>query len=301
MKLKNDIDANRITELYKQGFSTRRIGWMLNCSKSLVSKKLHELGIKLRGPKGPIVNPWTAEEIDMLKGIYPKAKTRVEILKVLPNRSWSSIATKANQLILRVGYGRFPADYIPPNKKPKLKKRCKYCDKEFEVKPSRERAKFCSHPCSQKYQWSTPFYRQNQIEAHKGKRVSLSTEFKKGVIPWVKNKKFPIDKYPNWGLRSKILQRKLRQPEIRKKRIQKQSESMRKLWNNEKWKENQVKLVFRGLCKRPTSLERRAIDFHSRYGIPFTYCGNGTLIIGAKCPDFYESNGKKICLEAGNV
>lgn len=46
-----DIDAKRVVELYRGGFSTRRIGRMLGCSKVPVLRRLHEPGIKLRGKR----------------------------------------------------------------------------------------------------------------------------------------------------------------------------------------------------------------------------------------------------------
>lgn len=84
----------------------------------------------------------------------------------------------------------------------------------------------------------------------------------------------------------------------------KMSESARKRaiiqWQDESYKERMIKAMLKGLFKRPTKLEKRTIDFFEKYNLPFTYCGDGGLIIGGKCPDFYENNGKKICLEVAN-
>lgn len=74
----------------------------------------------------------------------------------------------------------------------------------------------------------------------------------------------------------------------------------RKNWQNPEYREKHIKAILKGLSRRPTSLEQKAIGFHKKYNLPFTYCGDGTLLIGYKNPDFYESNGKKICLEYAN-
>jgi len=64
------------------------------------------------------------------------------------------------------------------------------------------------------------------------------------------------------------------------------------------YREKMLNAFFR--AKRPTSLEKKAIEFFEKYRLPFTYCGNGTLLIGYKNPDFYDNNGNKTCLEVSN-
>lgn len=80
--------------------------------------------------------------------------------------------------------------------------------------------------------------------------------------------------------------------------------------HKEWWKnpENRKKILnddalekrLKGLFKRPTSLEQDFINFFEQNKLPFVYCGDGSLIIGFKNPDFYEINGKKICIETYN-
>lgn len=74
-------------------------------------------------------------------------------------------------------------------------------------------------------------------------------------------------------------------------------QKMKLLWQNQNYRENQIKNILKGLMKRPTSLENAFLKFIQRDNLPFSYCGNGTLIIGGKCPDFYNNNGKKICID----
>lgn len=75
------------------------------------------------------------------------------------------------------------------------------------------------------------------------------------------------------------------------------SKIRKKLWQNKEYREKVIKAQLKGLFKRPTSLEKEFIKIFKKYNLPFTYCGNGSLLIGWKNPDFYENNGKKICIE----
>jgi len=87
----------------------------------------------------------------------------------------------------------------------------------------------------------------------------------------------------------------------------KNKKRMRKLWadpnsvyNSKEYREKILKNSLKSLMKRPTKLEQKFIDFFKKYSLPFNYCGNGSLIIGCKNPDFVENNGRKICLEVTN-
>jgi len=64
--------------------------------------------------------------------------------------------------------------------------------------------------------------------------------------------------------------------------------------------EKRIKASFKALRKRPTRLEKRMLNLIKKFNLPFSYCGDGSLIIGGKIPDFYENNGKKICLEVSD-
>ena len=101
-------------------------------------------------------------------------------------------------------------------KKDKILKYCKNCNKEILVFPyAVNRKNFCSRACSCSYNMTGKKYclgmqlwlgkkhkpeakEKNRI-AHLGKRQSVSTEFKKGLVPWNKGKPFPQvagDKHP---------------------------------------------------------------------------------------------------------
>jgi hypothetical protein len=75
------------------------------------------------------------------------------------------------------------------------------------------------------------------------------------------------------------------------------SERIKKLLENKEFREKRIKNTLKSLIKRPTSLEKKYIELFKKYNLPFAYCGNGILIIGFKNPDFYEINGRKVCIE----
>lgn len=76
MPTRLDINARRVAELYRQGFSARRIGRMLGHSKSPVLKRLHELGIKLRGRQVDI-------DVKRMFKLYERGFTSWEIAQML--------------------------------------------------------------------------------------------------------------------------------------------------------------------------------------------------------------------------
>jgi len=64
------------------------------------------------------------------------------------------------------------------NKKPKTIRKCFRCGKEFQTYPyliKKGEGKFCSQKCG---------WKNNPTKIKKGQRLSPSTEFKKGQIPW---------------------------------------------------------------------------------------------------------------------
>jgi len=76
------------------------------------------------------------------------------------------------------------------------------------------------------------------------------------------------------------------------------SDVTKHLWQDKEYREKVIKNTLKGMFKRPTSLERRFMDeIISPNNLPFAYCGDGSLIIGFKNPDFYATNGRKICIE----
>jgi hypothetical protein len=83
---------------------------------------------------------------------------------------------------------------------------------------------------------------------------------------------------------------------------QKRSKSITEIWQNADYKERTIKSILKGLFEtRPTSLERQMMKIIEHNNLPFEYVGDGSFLIGYKNPDFINTNGKKICIEVGNI
>lgn len=48
---------------------------------------------------------------------------------------------------------------------------------------------------------------------------------------------------------------------------------------------------------KPSGAERRFMEIIEKYNLPFTYVGDGKLIIDGLCPDFVNTNGRKELIE----
>ena len=57
-------------------------------------------------------------------------------------------------------------------------------------------------------------------------------------------------------------------------------------------KEKRLKLILRGLMKRPSSFEQKISDLCFKYNLPFIYKGNGDFLINFKNPDFVNEKDK---------
>jgi very-short-patch-repair endonuclease len=79
-----------------------------------------------------------------------------------------------------------------------------------------------------------------------------------------------------------------------------QSAISKRRWQSKEYRERVIKAILKGLLKRPTRVERKFINLIEKYDLPFNYCGDGSLLIGGKCPDFVENNGRKLCIEVSN-
>lgn len=156
----------------------------------------------------------------------------------------------------------------------KLIKICKVCKKEFRT--YHKESNFCSHNCATTYHNLT-----NNPTANLEIREKISETHKRLIkegkitIPW------------------KGITRS-------KEEREKMSLSKKLLWQNKEYREKNIKNTLKAMFKRPTKLEQKFIDFFNENNLPFKYCGNGSLLIGFLNPDFYEINGKKICIEVSS-
>ncbi len=170
-----------------------------------------------------------------------------------------------------------------------------------------------------KQNWKNPKYRENQIEKSKGQHYSPETEFKKGIIPWSKTQKgihlSPQSEFKkghktwNIGLTKKTDERiksggekgsktrkrlfkegkwvsPMKNKNHTKETKDKLKISGKKKWENKKYRENQIKVILKGLMQRPTSFEQKICNLCLKHNLPFIYTGDGRFLVGFKNPDF---------------
>lgn len=75
---------------------------------------------------------------------------------------------------------------------------------------------------------------------------------------------------------------------------------VKNFWKDPEYREKAIRATLKAFLKRPTKLEKQFNNFFIKYILPLTYCGDGSLLIGFRNPDYFESNGKKICVEVAN-
>jgi very-short-patch-repair endonuclease len=114
-------------------------------------------------------------------------------------------------------------------------------------------------------------------KAKKGKHISLDTEFKKGFVPWNKNKKLPPLSEEHKNNVSKAMKGKrpknywmLRTPYCVKKSLR---------------------------SGKPTSLEIKFQGIIDKHNLPYKYAGDGKIFIERYNPDFINTNNEKIAIE----
>jgi very-short-patch-repair endonuclease len=75
--------------------------------------------------------------------------------------------------------------------------------------------------------------------------------------------------------------------------------AQKKRWQNPEYKDKQVKRLLHTHFPIPTKLEQRFDAFFKQNHLPFRYCGNGSVRIDGKSPDFI-CNPKKLVIEVGS-
>lgn len=86
-------------------------------------------------------------------------------------------------------------------------------------------------------------------------------------------------------------------PEYRRVMSEIHAVGTKKRWQNPKFRETQVKAVLKGLNIKPNKPEQRLITLIETNHLPFRYVGNGEFILGGRCPDFLNTDGKKQLIE----
>lgn len=105
----------------------------------------------------------------------------------------------------------------------------------------------------------SPEFRAKISAKNKNRRLSPKTMFKNGHIS-----------LPEWKLAN--------------------SEALKGKWQDEEYVRKQMRA--RGV--HPNKKERQIEELANQYGLPLHFVGDGQLIIGGKCPDFHNGNGKVV-------
>jgi G:T-mismatch repair DNA endonuclease (very short patch repair protein) len=61
--------------------------------------------------------------------------------------------------------------------------------------------------------------------------------------------------------------------------------------------DEQIKRMMVGEHKKPNKLERRLTELIDKNGLPFRYVGNWEFMVAGKCPDFLNTDGRKLLIE----
>jgi G:T-mismatch repair DNA endonuclease (very short patch repair protein) len=70
------------------------------------------------------------------------------------------------------------------------------------------------------------------------------------------------------------------------------------LWSNKEYKEKMIRSILGARGNLPTTPEREMLAILEKsFPNEWRYCGNGTIIIGGKNPDFINVNGRKTVIE----
>ena len=127
---------------------------------------------------------------------------------------------------------------------PKTKKICKQCGKEFWVQPCRTFRKYCSHKC------------------FTSTRIGENIGYQKGH-------------------------------DFTEEELKKMKENAKKRWKNEEY----AKMMFKAFNRKPNKIEKTLNQLLEENNLPYKYVGDGEVWFGGKNPDFIQCNGKKKVLE----
>lgn len=76
---------------------------------------------------------------------------------------------------------------------------------------------------------------------------------------------------------------------------------MSKFWKeklrDKKYLGKRIKASMKVANRKPNKLEKRLEQIIQRHNLPFKYVGNGKFILGGKCPDFLNVDGRKQVIE----
>jgi len=154
------------------------------------------------------------------------------------------------------------------------------------------------------------------VEARIGKPLTQETKKKisKALRLYWQQKKFNIPKdeleklywkenlsikdiAKKFGASKSTIRKLLKDYGIRRRNYKETLEILSKK-TKERWQkpesEKIVRKIVQSLNKRPNNTERKVAKIIQKLGLPFKYTGNGSVVIGRRCPDFTYMSGKKV-------
>lgn len=214
---------------------------------------------------------WTEREIAAVKSLYPDFSRIFAVLK----RTETAIRVKAKRLGLRIG------KYWSDEEKGILRENYSTIDSREEfmaLLPKRTWSQIKSMAFELGLNRNKRQYVEDREKVSKirlGKPSNSSTKWPKGHIPWDKG----IHRQCPW------MAERNRRPEIR--------ELVKKMRNSPEF----ISAMWEGFARRPNKPEQHLIDLMETNNLPYKYVGDGQFILGGKCPDFINVNGKKQVIE----
>jgi len=136
-----------------------------------------------------------------------------------------------------------------------------------------------------KEMWQTPNYKKHHREAEQKRQKEGRYKWQPNSKQWESSIRFG-KKNPNWG--------KPRTKETKSKIGKANSIQMKRLWQIIEYATNQMKAIHSKPNKAELALQGILDDCFPN---DWRYTGDGSLIIGGKCPDFSNINGRKVLIE----
>jgi len=176
---------------------------------------------------------------------------------------------------------------------------CIQCNQEFFCEWNGK--KLCSNKCryewqrgrkriSKKIGWNLPIIHNSR----KGKSLEeiYGINKAKDIRENLKNGQRRVDRNgKNNGFYGKTHSK-----EFRDKISKRMSTLSRKRWKDKNFKEKTIRKILKSLLKKPSSFEKRFIDYFKKKNLNFEYVGDGKFFINGLNPDFINRE-KKIVLE----
>jgi hypothetical protein len=212
-------------------------------------------------------------------------------------------------------YSKYYRGENHPKYKEKVKLFCLYCGREFSTYPAwANRVRFCCKNC--RIAWMREHIKEENNPNFKGGDIELTCQWcgeKFKVFRWRTNRKFCSHacyaKAQGFGKRTrfytcvncgKVFYGK--RSKGSKHFCSKKCEGEYKKGQNNpfykgKFSEEALKKIIKSRHARPNKAENKLATIISKRKLPFSYVGNGEVVIGGKNPDFIHSAGQRKVIE----